>query len=142
MPIKALILSVLISLGIVSSEAPITPYNAELSEETAVMNAPDLAFEPIVEDVATSTDLCSCVRYTKSLMPSLPLLDAKDIKPNGEPQVGGAALFRYSNGVDHVAYITELLDIGFRISEANYVPCATSTRIIEWNNRFIRGFVI
>ena len=140
--LKTLIVGILVSLGIVSSEVPKPPLIEEIALETAVMNVPDLTFEPIVEEIATSTDLCSCVRYTKSLMPSLPLLDAKDIQPNGEPQVGGAVLFRYSNGVDHVAYITKLLDIGFKIDEANYVPCATSTRIIEWNNRFIRGFVI
>lgn len=90
--------------------------------------------------IATSTlNACSCVKTARELRPDLPLLDAKDIQPNGPPVIGGAVLFQYTNN-SHVAIIKEFLPDSFLIYEGNYKPCATGTREIQWNDKFIKGF--
>jgi hypothetical protein len=92
---------------------------------------------------APEVHYCSCVTYLRTLIPSLPLVDAKHFKdfPRATPQVGGVAIFYYpTSGEYHVGYIAKLNDSGFLLKEANYEPCKVSTRLVEWNDPRLVGF--
>jgi len=82
---------------------------------------------------------CSCIKSARHFGVPLPHLDAKDIKPNSLPVVGGLALFNYS-GMAHVAVITSLEAEGFRVREGNKDFCEFGQRFVRWDGENLKGF--
>lgn len=68
--------------------------------------------------------------------------DAVDIEPNyfGEPRRGDVIIFRYTNGKAHTAFIEEVYNGVYRISEDNYYEGKHSQREILFTNSDIYGF--
>ena len=81
---------------------------------------------------------CSCVQYARQFL-DVPRGDAKDLKPNSKPIVGGAILFSYSSD-DHIAIIKDVVDDGWIVTEANFKRCKITERKVLFNDKFIRGF--
>lgn len=84
---------------------------------------------------------CSCVQFARALGVKIPpKTDAKDLKPNATPQIGGLVLLKYGK-LDHVATITSLGSQDFSVREANYQsPCQITKRTITYQDKAIRGF--
>ena len=62
------------------------------------------------------------------------------IVPNSEPLEGSVAIFQYSNGIKHVAYVTSVQEGKFSVQEANFKPGLIGTRIISLQDPFLVGF--
>ncbi len=107
---------------------------------TSTIFTPPSLPKPIVAQVKHESNLCSCVSYVRSLVPEAPRKDAINYKPNAAPAVGSVAIFRYKNGVGHVAFVTALYSTGFFISEANYHHCKVDDRWVAYNDPALRGF--
>ena len=83
---------------------------------------------------------CSCIKYIRSIGVNVPYgTNAEDIPNQGSPTLGGLILLEYED-ISHVAIIQEFTDKGFLVTEANYKSCERTTRIISYNDPFIRGF--
>ena len=63
---------------------------------------------------------------------------AGDFYPNTEAFIGSVAVFQYN--LPHVAYVVDMDETGFWVSEANYEPCKVGTRFIKWNDPKLVGF--
>lgn len=87
-----------------------------------------------------ASDNCSCVRYVVGLRPDAPLKDAVDYVPNSQPYKGAVAIFRYKNGVSHVAYVSSTHGSYFGIWEANYKRCQLTQRYIRYDDPTLLGF--
>ena len=83
--------------------------------------------------------LNSCVLGARYFGLSLPKGDAKDLKPNGNPEIGGGILLEYSTG-SHVAVIESFKKDGFAIVETNYRRGTLTRRIVRYDDKFIKGF--
>lgn len=91
-------------------------------------------------EVKIENIFCSCVQTANYLNPKVPLQDADKFKPNSNPAVGTLALFKFSNGVYHVALIDKIGDKGFHIKQGNKIKCMFSEEWIDWNNPYLTGF--
>jgi hypothetical protein len=94
-----------------------------------------------------AVNLCSCVRFVASLIPSAPLIDARwyatVFKERTYPAVGRIAMFKYGEKVteSHVAIVKKIEDDGFWVEEANWKPCKKTTRFIKWSDENLVGFL-
>jgi hypothetical protein len=88
----------------------------------------------------TEVVLCSCVKGVRHFIPSLKRGDATDFTPNSTPFEGAVVIFKYPNGVSHVAYVAKMDAHGFYIKQTNKVPCEYTEEHIEWQNPNIVGF--
>ena len=68
------------------------------------------------------------------------MFKAEDLKPNGEPVIGGGILLKYPNNY-HVAVIQEFRDEGFFVKEGNFKKCEITERLIKYNDPVITGFI-
>lgn len=94
--------------------------------------------DPYREDLHGDVE-CSCVRFARSQGAELPYgVDAKDLVPNSEPEVGGVIILQYKE--THVAYIEEISEEGYHIREGNYRPCEITERVIPVDDHRIVGF--
>lgn len=89
---------------------------------------------------AKLADECFCVKIAKILGLKVPPGDAKDLVPNGTPDLGNGILFDY-HGVRHIAVIQGFMDQGWLVEEGNFKKCKRTKRIVAWNDRFIIGFI-
>ena len=80
--------------------------------------------------------VCSCWALVKTKIPKLPRM--KEIVPNSEIEVGSVAIFEYPT--KHVAYVSEVHDGYFIVSESNYKPCLYSERKVEMVDKSLLGF--
>jgi hypothetical protein len=80
---------------------------------------------------------CNCWTFVHTKRPDLPLM--KEIKPNSSRKVGSVAIFDY-DGIHHIAYVTEVHDDYFIVSEANYKPCTVAKRIVRYDDKSFLGF--
>lgn len=89
--------------------------------------------------IVSDADMCSCVRYTRLLIPELPTIATPAaLAPNAIGGLGDAVLFDYNEA--HIATIIQVLSEGFVIAESNFHHCRLSTRYIRWDDPHIRGF--
>lgn len=79
--------------------------------------------------------MCNCYQYVKAVLGHID----GPITRNSPPTKGSVAIFDYK-GVPHYGVVTELKVDGFTIREANYEPCKTGSRFINWNDPHLRGF--
>lgn len=92
--------------------------------------------------VSANSD-CWCVPYVRSIVPNVPILDAKyfpllPFQLRSTPILGGVVALEYREW--HVAVITRFEDLGFWVLEKNYVPCQVTERFIDWRDSHIRMF--
>lgn len=101
---------------------------------------PEFAIRWTLYDLVNGNDylyvVCNCYALVKTRVkvPKMALLE-----PNSPPVVGGVAIQDFK-GVKHVSYIKKLTEKGVLVFEANYEPCKTGERLIEWNDPFLKGF--
>lgn len=120
--------------------------NAEIAEgPTTPVPVLTVGVAKVVQPPSDTTLLnheeCSCIKGARGYGVPIPLgTDAKDIKGNSSPVIGGLVLFRYPKD-DHVAVI-EGFNGGFEVVEWNYRkgPCVATRRTVAWNDPAIRGF--
>ena len=131
------------------TEPPNTLPPAIISDYTLPEPAVE-AINPVSVEVARESGLddkekelgCSCIRTAIAEGLKIPLKDAKDLEPNGEPVVGGGVIFYYpKTDTSHVAVIKEFTENGFVIKEGNFKKCVISQRLVLWNDPFIYGFI-
>ena len=118
---------------IVEGVYPITPilYTAEEVEEIVA---------EVIEKVDIESDLCLCMRTARNLGANLPFVDAKDLKRNSTPTIGGVVIFQYGE-VYHVAYIAYIFPGDLYVKEGNYIKdCTYSERFVSWKDSAIIGF--
>jgi len=99
--------------------------------------------QSFTEEPVCTGSFCSCIIYLQ-LKGHGVSGDAKDLQPNyfGVPHKGDLALFKYSNGVYHAAYVEAVFPSGaFYISEANYRAGKYTERTIFPDDSFLRGFI-
>ena len=101
---------------------------------------PVYAFEKErVVEVAKESVYCSCIATARMLGANLPKGDAKDLKRNSPPTVGGVVILRYGS-VYHTSYIQYLFPGGMWVQEGNKIPCKYSERFIFFTDPNIIGF--
>ena len=89
---------------------------------------------------------CSCVKTLIEAGVKIQLQDADKFVPNAPADVGNVILFTYPpteqfpNGVPHVALITKIAGEGWEVVEGNFVACEKTSRVVLFNDPFIRGF--
>ena len=95
------------------------------------------------EPVICTGLFCFCVTYIREQKGVDIRGDAKYLVPNyfGEPARGDVILFKYSNGVWHVAYIEEVYNGVYYVSEANYHAGKEGNRLINFDDPDIVGFI-
>lgn len=85
---------------------------------------------------------CSCIQTAKALGVKVSG-NAKDLKPNSSPKVGGLILMKYGE-VYHVAVIMEIIPTSygqlFKVREGNYQKCKITEREIRSDDRKILGY--
>lgn len=85
--------------------------------------------------------VCSCVKYAKTLVAGVPSQNADRFVSNTSiAHVGELALFRYSNGIAHVAVVTAVNKYTFVVAESNFKPCYTGRRTVSLNDPALVGF--
>lgn len=79
---------------------------------------------------------CSCVSYVRARGVNLPRGDAKDLKPNSMPKVGGVVIFDYG----HVAYIEKLDAERVYFAGANVPRCEIRRGSVLLTDPSIKGY--
>ena len=84
----------------------------------------------------------NCYTFVWTKIRNLPRMAL--IQPNSEPVVGGVAIFYYKDRttgeqVKHIAYITQVLEGGIKIVEANKEPGLITTRKVDLNDPHYYG---
>lgn len=83
---------------------------------------------------------CSCIRAVRSWGVKIPYgMNAEDIEPNTEIEIGAVAIFREKNG-GHIGVVTRIGEKGFWIKEANYVECEITERWISFEDKRLIGY--
>ncbi len=83
---------------------------------------------------------CSCVKFARSLIPSLPRGDAKDLVPNSfEPRVGEVVKIKYGNDY-HVAVVVGLVGDIMSMHDFNFKPCKETLRDMSIYDPRIIGY--
>ena len=67
-------------------------------------------------------------------------MDAVDFTGNTTPKVGALAIFRYQNGVAHVALITGIHEKGFTIIQGPIPRCNHPVDFVPWDDKALVGF--
>lgn len=80
---------------------------------------------------------CNCWAYVKNRLPALGRMSATN--PNSPPLVDSVAV-EWFGDIKHVSLVTEVLDDGVWVEEANYVHCETGTRFIPFDKHSLVGF--
>jgi len=122
------------------------PEPVTIREEIVIQQEIEIS-EPL--EVSTTTEevvdniACYCSRFAKKNGVDIPNADAKDLKASSTPEIGGGILFEYGNTTEenHIAVIKAFLKEGFFVEEANKEPCKITTRVVKYNDFFIRGFI-
>lgn len=84
--------------------------------------------------------VCSCVKYAKTIAKGVPSQNANKFKPNTKLKVGVLALFRYANGVSHVAVVRKILSDSFIVAEANFHACDVGAREVQKDDPALIGY--
>lgn len=111
-----------------------------VTTEQVVMNPHPQGTEadPYLEELHGPIE-CSCIRYARSKGIKIPYgINAKDLTPNAEPEVGVLVLI--DSKVAHVSVVTSIDEIGYWITEGNWQHCKETKRRIPKNHHSIRGF--
>lgn len=123
------------SCGIIHFYQPSYPYEFEnCKDDELILNK---AAEMIAEGKGYEFTPGNCYQFAKVLVGKLPKM--AEIVPNSDyPRIGGLAIFQYKS--KHIGVITEVLEDGFWIREANYEPYKISKRFIKWSDSKLVGF--
>ena len=112
-----------IDVAMIAAEAKQQDHIEEKSDHK---NTPDLVY-------------CSCVAYTKTKRPDIPLMDASRFTPaTTTPFVGAVAVLYYPHsGMHHLAYVEEIGDGYIILSDSNYKPCQITRRKVALPDRIL-----
>lgn len=88
---------------------------------------------------------CSCVSTARNLGIIIPNgYNADDFVPNitlADVQIGDLVLFKYKNGIYHIAVVIGFQDGKLLVKEGNFKACvAPSTRLVDPSDPNIRGY--
>lgn len=107
--------------------------NSRCDDDEYILNR---AAEMIAIGEGSKFTPCNCYSFAK-LFASLPKM--ADIVPNTPyPRVGDIIILQYR--VKHIAVITKVTESGIWVKEANYIPCKTGSRLIEWGDKNVKGY--
>lgn len=88
-----------------------------------------------------SFDPCSCVSYAKAKTGFSQVVGyAKNWPINSAYPTKGGVVVTAEGFYGHVAYITEVYEDSFKVTEANFTKCSVTTRTIQLTNSNIIGF--
>ena len=62
------------------------------------------------------------------------------IVPNASLHEGAVAVFQYSDGTKHVAYVSYITGRTFTVKEANFKAGLIGTREVSLDDPFLQGF--
>jgi hypothetical protein len=99
----------------------------------------------VANELANGTEsahtICNCRSEVSRLLAKLgTVLPKGEIIPNNlYPKVGGVIILQYGN-LKHYAYVEKVGADGIHIAEANFIKCARSKRIIDFNDPHILGY--
>lgn len=80
----------------------------------------------------------NCYAFVRALLGKIPKMS--EIQPNTAiPRKGEIAIFYYK-GKKHIAVEDEILEDGFWVREANFLPFVIGRRFIKWNDPAFAGF--
>ncbi len=118
------------------------PIESRQEEIPTIIESPAETILDAIKTETATTTACSCVRTAISLGLNIPLVNAKDLKPNSEPVIGGGILFYYPRtDTYHISVIEEFTNKGFLVKEGNFKPCMISERVVDYNDPLIIGFI-
>lgn len=84
--------------------------------------------------------LGSCVKFARFKGIDIPFgTNANMLQSNSGPHIGAGILFRYQKD-DHIAVIVAYVLDGFLVEETNFKTGQFTRRVVDWNDRAIRGF--
>ena len=128
-----------------SQSVPIQPLETYPIVDEQYIEAPALVYiEPVITPLASPSlgVRCSCVNYAKTLLGGISepwgypnRMATKSL----DPYVGGLVLTN-EGPLGHVAVITALSSTSMTVTEANFVPCAVTTRTLPRSSSVVRGF--
>ena len=118
-------------------------YNASTTDEEAF--DPEYALEFAAKQIKRNEGnhyvSCNCVAFVRAMGVHFPRLkDAKDLDVNSKVPVKGGVVQLDYNGIYHLAYITSVEADGIHVREANFKPCLSSRRVIDFNDPRIVGY--
>ena len=133
---------ILLFLGLVSSPSLEIPPNTSIPAVIEPLESPKIDLLASFDEEAVPYEVkCLCVAFSRLFIHSIPYpRNAEDLEPNGSPDIGSGALFRY-NEVSHLAVITEYTEEGFMVIEANKEPCTITRREVYWSDPYLKGFL-
>lgn len=112
----------------------ISPIKVQASEPIPVVVEEKINYSAPIE--------CSCVKFARTLVPSLPLGDARDLKPNATlPRIGAIVILNY-DGTYHLAVQISKVSTEntYTVDDFNYQPCEETKRIISADDERIIGY--
>lgn len=138
---KLFLLAVLLAVPVSASEVYESAESTSLVAVNSVIIADSSDKLAISEAFELEAVKCLCVAYARLFMPSIPYpMNADELVPNGTGDLGNGILLDYS-GVRHLAVIQGFTDEGWKVTEANKLPCQITERVISWSDENIVGFI-
>lgn len=111
-----------------------TPY-----EEPVFLQADPPAAQ-ILYEAWKSKPFCSCVTYIRQFRDFPPIGAARNMPILTQTPYIGAIMVTNESSAGHVALVVGITDTTVTIREANYIPCAKSTRTLNINDLRIKGY--
>lgn len=118
-----------------------TPAPSSVPETPGLVKAEEWSEkEASVLESIDSSVYCSCVLTARAYGVNIPFnTDARDLKPNSPPAIGGLVLLSYPKA-EHVATIVALGPDSMKVVEGNMRHCQRDERWIAYTDYHIRGF--
>lgn len=114
-------------------------YHPSVSREEAKdpLFSMDFIAHELINGTESAHTVCNCKAEVRRLGAKVPM---GDVKPNSlYPRVGGIIILNY-NGKLHYAYVVSVEGDGIHISEANYIKCSRTQRVIAFDDPNTVGF--
>lgn len=106
--------------------------------EEAIKNIPPEP-DPIPEPPPPPDPVaCSCVLYAAQFIKLPPIRTPADLEENSTLWEAKAVLLDYK--LPHIAVIEKITNDGIVVRESNFKACTVSIRLIDFNDKHLRGF--
>ena len=126
----------------------ISAYALKYPPPPVSVDVPTIQLRTLGARFTPRSSFCSCVSYARTQSPKdLPRpTNARDIKPNlKQPTIGSWVVFKPGGKYSyfgHVGIVIEILPNTIKITEANYIPCEKTERVIPLEDPSIIGYYI
>ena len=118
-------------------------YHPEVTESEA--KDPIFGINFVADELINGTEyqhtICNCRSEVSRLLAKIgsKLPKGEVIPNNSYPKVGGVIILQYKD-LKHYAYVEKVGEDGIHISEANFIKCARSKRVIAFDDPHIIGY--